>query len=163
MWFSYVLHLPRCECSVQTILAPVMQQRLCKLIWEQQIVKIKIHISCIAVILQYALLHVPQECISMEVARMEYMMVLLPLTRVRKSLLDGVFLCAQHALTFQPMLLTLDLEQDPPPIVHGDAILVFLQATDHAASVPQEHTPTQAECAPHALMPQRMPLTLDTD
>jgi hypothetical protein len=122
-----------------------MQQRLCKLIWEQQIVKIKIHISFIAVILQYALLHVPQECISMEVARMEYMMVLLPLTRVRKSLLDGVFLCAHHALMPQPMPLTLDLEQDPLQIVRGDAILVFLQAMDHAASVQQEHTQTPVE------------------
>jgi hypothetical protein len=122
-----------------------MQQRLCKLIWEQQIVKIKIHISCIAVILQYALLHVLQECISMEVAQMEYMMVLLPLTRVRKSLLDGAFLCAHHALMPQPMPLTLDLEQDPLQIVRGDAILVFLQAMDHAASVQQEHTQTPVE------------------
>ena len=85
---------------------------------------------CMAVIMPYALLHVLQECIFMEIAQMEYMMVLLPLTRVRKSLLGGAFLCAQHALTPQPMPLTLDLEQDPLPIVHGDAILFFLQAMD---------------------------------
>jgi len=54
-------------------------------------------------------------------------------------------LFAHHALMPQPMPLTLDLEQDPLQIVRGDAILVFLQAMDHAASVQQEHTQTPVE------------------